>query len=74
MAKDALFVLPSPLAGEAFQVAEASVGCVYDIPVARRLAVGLGLVGTRDFVPSSLEFAYGRDPAGYMPFLRLKIR
>jgi hypothetical protein len=72
--KDELFEAPSPLAGRVFQVSALTLGYVYDLPVAQRLALGLGLQGTLNFVPSPIRFAYGDTPAGYMPFLRLKIR
>jgi hypothetical protein len=73
--KDDLFFGASPLAGRPFQVSEATLGWVYDLPVARRLALGLGVQGTVDFVPAALKAAYGgQNPTGVMPFLRLKIR
>ncbi len=57
------------------QVSETTLGYVYDIPVARHLALGLGIQGTVNYVPASLRAAYGSsDPTGVMPFLRLKIR
>jgi hypothetical protein len=72
--KDELFQPPSPLAGQVFGVSEATLGYVYDIPISRRLALGLGVQGTLNIVPSAIRFAYGDDPTGYMPFVRLKIR
>jgi hypothetical protein len=73
--KDELFESPSPLAGRVFRVAEASLGYVYDIPVGRRLALGLGAAGTVNFVPTAIKAAYGGgNPTGYMPFVRLKVR
>ena len=46
-----------------------------DIPVARHVALGLGLQGTIDAVPGPLKTAYGAtNPTGAMPFVRLKIR
>jgi hypothetical protein len=42
--------------------------------VAEHLALGLGIQGTLDFAPASAKAAYGSRPAGYMPFVRLKIR
>jgi hypothetical protein len=75
VAKDDLFSAPSPLAGHAFQVSEGTLGWVYDLPVARRLALGFGIEGTVDRVPATLRATYGgEDPTGFMPFLRLKIR
>jgi len=73
--KDDLFFGTSPLAGQAFQVSETTLGYVYDLPVARRVALGLGVEGTVNFVPGLLKTAYGGEtPTGVMPFLRLKIR
>jgi hypothetical protein len=72
--KDELFEAPGPLAGRVFRVSELTLGYVYDLPVAKHLALGLGVAGTLDVVPSALKPAYGDNPAGYMPFLRLKVR
>jgi hypothetical protein len=73
--KDDLFFGASPLAGQAFHVSEASLGFVYDLPVARHVALGLGVQGAVNLVPATLKTAYGsEDPTGVMPFLRLKIR
>jgi hypothetical protein len=74
VAKDDLFFGPSPLTGQAFHVSEATLGYAYDIPIAEHLALGLGVQGAVNFVPSTLKVAYGGDdPTGWMPFLRLKI-
>lgn len=72
--KDELFDAPSPLAGRVFRVSELTLGYVYDLPIAWRLALGFGIQGTLNVVPSAIRFAYGDTPTGYMPFLRLKIR
>jgi hypothetical protein len=72
--KDELFLPPSPLDGRVFGVSEATLGYVYDIPLAHHLALGLGVQGTLDALPSTLSFAYGDDPTGFMPFVRLKLR
>ena len=57
------------------RVSETTIGYVYDIPVARHVALGLGIQGTVNFVPTSLRATYGSsNPTGVMPFLRLKIR
>jgi hypothetical protein len=73
--KDDLFAAPDPLAGQVFGVSETTLGYVYDIPVARHVALGIGLQGTIDFVPAALRAAYGAtQPGGAMPFLRLMIR
>jgi len=57
------------------QVSETTLGYVYDIPIARHVALGLGLQGTVNYVPAALRATYGStNPTGAMPFLRLKIR
>jgi hypothetical protein len=71
--KDELFLSPNPFAGRVFQVSEATLGYIYDLPVAKHLALGLGVEGTANLVPSAIQPAYGGDPASYMAFLRLKI-
>ena len=55
-------------------MAEASLGYVYDLPVAKHVALGLGAMGTVNFVPEAIRADYGSSPAGWMPFLRLKLR
>jgi len=73
--KDELFEAPSPLTGQVFRVSELTAGYVYDLPVAKHLALGFGVQGTVNFVPGSIKFAYGSEnPTGYMPFLRLNVR
>jgi hypothetical protein len=60
--KDELFDPPSPLSGHVFRVSELTLGYVYDLPVAKHLALGFGVQGTLDIVPSAIKFAYGGDP------------
>jgi hypothetical protein len=73
--KDELFVAPSPFADEVFRVGEVSLGYVYDLPVAKHIALGFGVAGTVNFAPSTIAPAYGgEDPTGVMPFLRVKAR
>ena len=72
--KDELFEAPSPLAGQVFRVSELSLGYVYDLPVAKHLALGLGGMGTVNFVPAAIRPAYGGSPTGLVGFARLKIR
>ena len=72
--KDELFAPPSPLAGRVFRVAEASLGYVYDLPIAKHVALGLGAMGTVDIVPNAIQPAYGAAPVSWMPFVRLKLR
>ena len=73
-AKDELFQVPSPLAGDIFRVSSFSLGYIYDIPVSDHLAFGLGAMGTIDAIPSKIEPAYGSSPTSYMLFTRLKIK
>lgn len=72
--KDDLFESPSPLTGHVFRVSELTLGYAYDLPIAKHLALGLGVQGRLNLVPAAIRFAYGDDPVGVMPFLRLKIR
>jgi len=72
--KDDLFIAPSPLVGQVFRVSEATLGYVYDIPIAKHVAFGLGVQGTVNFVPAPIQPVYGGDPTGFMPFVRLKLR
>jgi hypothetical protein len=72
--KDELFNAPSLLSGRVFRVSELTAGYIYDLPVAKHLALGFGMQGTVNFVPSAIKFAYGDNPTGYMPFVRLKVR
>jgi hypothetical protein len=71
--KNELFLPPNPLAGPAFNVAEFTLGYVYDIPVAKHLGVGLGVMGTTYALPAAIQPAYGGHPASYMTFVRFKI-
>ncbi len=72
--KDELFEAPSPLAGRVFRVSAFSLGYIYDIPVARHLALGLGALGTAYALPSAIKPAYSGGPTSFEGFLRLKIR
>ena len=72
--KDELFEPPGALAGQVFRVADASLGYVYDLPVAKHVALGLGAMASVNFVPEAIRTDYGGSPAGWMPFLRLKLR
>ena len=72
--KDEFFEAPDPLAGRVFRVGEASLGYVYDLPLAKHAALGVGAMGAVNFVPDALKPAYGSNPLGWMPFVRLKLR
>jgi hypothetical protein len=73
-AKDELFLPGDPRDGETFRVFKASLGYVYDIPVAEHVSLGLGALGSLYALPSALATAYGSDPASYMLFTRLKLK
>ena len=72
--KDELFQTPNLLAGQVFRVSEVSFGYVYDIALARHVALGLGAMWTVNLVPSAIKPAYGDNPTAYMPFVRLSVR
>jgi hypothetical protein len=59
--------------GEASRVGKISLGLVRDFAVAKNLKIGLGGLYAFNFVPESLENAYGGDPQGAMAFVRLKV-
>lgn len=60
--------------GTVTKVGEATLGAVHDIALAPHLALGFGLAATLNRVPQALRAAYGaQDPAGVMPFVRLKL-
>ena len=54
-------------------VGKVSVGAIRDFQVASHLKLGIGGLVARNFVPGSLDPAYGGDRNGAMGFLRLKI-
>lgn len=72
--KNELFQPPSPFAGHIFQVEAFSLGYVYDIPIAKHLALGLGGVGQAYALPRAIQPAYGDSPLSYTGFVRLKLR
>jgi hypothetical protein len=59
--------------GPAYRVAKASLGALYEVPVADHLKLGIGGLYAFNFVPAALEPLYGGDPNGAMAFVRLKI-
>jgi hypothetical protein len=72
--KDELFPEGDPLAGRAFDVGKFSAGYIYDIPVAKHLAFGIGGLGSVYALPDALEPAYSENPVSFMIFARLKLR
>ncbi len=59
--------------GPAFRVGKASLGAIRDFAVSERAKIGLGALYSWNFVPETLEAAYGGDPNGAMVFARLKV-
>jgi len=59
----------------AYRVGKASLGAVRDFPLADRLSLGAGGLFSVNFVPGALAPVYGgREPAGFMTFVQLKLR
>lgn len=54
-------------------VGKASLGAIRDFRVGRHTVIGVGGLYTKNWLPDSLEGAYGGDPDGAMGFVRLKI-
>lgn len=73
VAKDELFVQPSPHAGKIFNVGKLDLGYIYEFPLIPYTLWGLGVVGSASFVPSSIQSAYGGTPLSYMVFLRVEL-
>ena len=70
-------VFPSPVptftSARRFNVGEASLGYVREVWRGNGATVGVGGIGTVNFLPSALEAYYGsRAPAGVFVFLRLR--
>lgn len=68
-----LFESPSPLTGQTFTVNTLTLGYVYDIPIAERIKLGFGALGSVYSLPGALDSAYGSSPTSYMIFTRLKV-
>lgn len=61
-------------AKQSFNVGDLSLGFLREILPLRGATIGLGAMGTVNFVPASLEAAYGsREPLGAFFFLRLRV-
>ena len=72
--KDELFEEGQALAGQVFNVGEATLGYIRDFAVARHAAFGIGGLGTIDFLPDVLEPSYGKStPLSFMLFVRAKL-
>ena len=74
VAKDELFLPPSPNAGKIFNVGKLDLGYIFEFPLIPYTLWGLGFVGSASFVPSSIQSAYGGTPLSYMAFLRIELK
>ena len=74
VAKDELFILPSPNAGKTFNVGKIDLGYIFEFPLIPYTRWGLGFVGSASFVPQSIRSAYGGTPFSYMTFLRVDLK
>lgn len=72
--KDELFTEPDPLATEAFDVGEATVGYRCDFLRAPHARAGVGVAGTVAFVPRALRGVYGDRPGSVMVFAHGELR
>lgn len=72
-AKGKLFLPPSALAREIFNVSSLSFGYVFDIPVAEHVALGFGATGSVYALPNAVSVTYGSGVASYMIFSHVKI-
>lgn len=74
VAKDELFLPPSPNAGKLFNVGKLDLGYIFEFPLIPYTLWGLGFVGSASFVPSSIKSPYGGTPLSYMAFLRIELK
>ena len=71
--KDELFEEDAPQHGEIFNVTKLTAGYIYDFPQWHHLQWGIGTDASVDFLPGSLDEAYGsRTPVSWMIFARVK--
>ncbi|MBS0620850.1 MAG: hypothetical protein JSS61_05280 [Verrucomicrobia bacterium] len=73
VAKDDLFIEPSPDVGKVFHVGKLDLGYILEFPLIPYTLWGIGVVGSASFVPSSIRSAYGGTPLSYMAFLRIEL-
>lgn len=74
VAKDELFLPPSPNANKVFNVGKIDLGYIFEFPLIPLTLWGLGFVGSASFVPNSIKSAYGGTPLSYMAFLRIELK
>lgn len=73
VAKDDLFDPSAALHGQIFKVQKAALGYVRDFDWVKHLVLGLGAAGSLDFLPAALAPFYGKNPASFMIFARIKL-
>ena len=71
--KDELFPASDPPAGRVFRVNKFSVGYVRDLYFDLGINFGVGIEGSKHFIPGALQRDYGHDPSSYLLFLRAKL-
>jgi hypothetical protein len=74
VAKDELFIPPSPNAHKTFNVGKLDLGYIFEFPLVPYTLWGIGFVGSASFVPNSIQSAYGRTPLSGMAFLRIDLK
>lgn len=74
VAKDDLFLPPSPNVHRIFNVGKIDLGYVFEFPLIPYTLWGLGFVGSASFVPDSIKSTYGKTPLSYMTFLRIELK
>ena len=70
---DELLPAPGEIHGAVFTVGKVSAGAVRDFRCLPHLKVGVGAVGSRNFVPAGLAATYGGDRWSSMAFVRLRL-
>lgn len=71
--KDELFREGESLAGRVFRVNKLNVGYIHDFDLGSDLKFGVGVAGSKHFIPEDLAAVYGNDPASYLLFVRIKL-
>ena len=61
------------LEGRVLNVGKATLGGIYDMPVAKNVKFGIGALVSKYALPGELKPVYGSDPTSYMLFARLKV-
>lgn len=74
VAKNELFIPPSPNAGKIFKVGKLDLGYIFEFPLVPYTLWGIGFEGSASFVPSSIKSSYGQTPLSYMAFIRVELK